>query len=126
LTGIDQVWRAAVDGKCQTLLVEKDFKYPANLSPAGDRLLPYTGKGTATLDDAVDEAIERVLDFGWRRFPLRLRHPDRSPEDRGSAAALNGWEIEKKDRVTMLRTASIRKGDYRRRDAAVNSGGLPS
>ena len=67
-SGIDQVWRAAVNGKCRTLLVEKDFKYPADLSPEGDRLLPYTGQGSAALDDAVDEAIERVLGSGGEVF----------------------------------------------------------
>jgi hypothetical protein len=63
-SGIDQVWRAAVGGQCLTLLVEKDFKYPADVSPEGDRLLPYTGKGAAALDDAVDETIERVMQTG--------------------------------------------------------------
>src|SRR6516165_3621236 len=67
-SGIDQVWRAAVGAKCRTLLVEKAFKYPADLSPEGDRLLPYTGKGPAALDDAVDEVIERVMDSGGEVF----------------------------------------------------------
>src|SRR5262249_56485254 len=63
-SGIDQVWRAAVGGRCRTLLVEKEFKYPADLSPQGDRLLPYTGKAAAALDDAVDSVIARVMDSG--------------------------------------------------------------
>lgn len=63
-SGIDQVWRAAVGGKCKTLLVEKEFKYPADLSPEGEQLLPYTGIGAAALDDAVDETIERVMETG--------------------------------------------------------------
>jgi hypothetical protein len=63
-SGIDQVWRAAAGGKCQTLLVEKDFKYPADVSTDGDRLLKYTGQGPDALDDAVDELIERVLSKG--------------------------------------------------------------
>lgn len=67
-SGIDQVWRAAVGAKCQTLLVEKEFKYPADVSPQGDQLLPYTGKGAASLDDAVDEVIERVMDTGGEVF----------------------------------------------------------
>jgi hypothetical protein len=67
-SGIDQVWRAAVGARCRTLLVEKDFKYPADLSPEGDRLLPYTGKGAGALDDAVDETIERVMDTGGEVF----------------------------------------------------------
>src|SRR5262245_51361450 len=67
-SGIDQVWRAAVGGQCRTLLVEKEFKYPADLSPEGDRLLPYTGQGTRSLDDAVDEVIERVMSTGGEVF----------------------------------------------------------
>jgi hypothetical protein len=67
-SGIAQVWRAAVGAKCRTLLVEKTFKYPADVSPEGDRLLPYTGKGPTALDDAVDETIERVMDSGGEVF----------------------------------------------------------
>jgi len=67
-SGIDQVWRAAAGARCRTLLVEKDFKYPADLSSEGDRLLPYTGKGATALDDAVDEVIERVMDIGGEVF----------------------------------------------------------
>ena len=67
-SGIDQVWRAAVSGTCRTLLVEKAFKYPADLSPEDDRLLQYTGRGPRALDDAVDEAIERVMASGGEVF----------------------------------------------------------
>jgi hypothetical protein len=67
-SGIDQVWRAAAGGKCRTLLVEKEFKYPADLSPEGDRLLPHTGRGPGALDDAVDEVIERVMETGGEVF----------------------------------------------------------
>jgi hypothetical protein len=38
------------------------------MSAAGDRLLPYTGKGGLTLDDAVDEVIERVMETGGEVF----------------------------------------------------------
>jgi Bacterial archaeo-eukaryotic release factor family 3 len=67
-SGIDQVWRAAFDKRCQTLLVESDFEYPADLAPDGDRLLPHTGRGAAALDDAVDEVIEKVLADGGDVF----------------------------------------------------------
>ncbi len=67
-SGIDQVWRAAYEKRCQTLMVETDFEYPADLSPQGDRLLPYSGRGAAALDDAVDEVIERVLADGGEVF----------------------------------------------------------
>ena len=67
-SGIDQVWRAAHEKRCQTLLVETDFEYPADLDPEGDRLLPYSGRGAAALDDAVDEVIENVLAAGGEVF----------------------------------------------------------
>src|SRR5262249_59427729 len=44
-SGIDQVWRAAAGAKCQILLVEKELKYPADVSPEGDRPVPYTRPG---------------------------------------------------------------------------------
>jgi hypothetical protein len=67
-SGIDQVWRAAFDKRCQTLLVETGFEHPADLSPDGDRLLPYSEYGAAALDDAVDEVIEKVLAGGGEVF----------------------------------------------------------
>ena len=67
-SGIDQAWRAASEKRCQTLLVETTFEHPADLSPEGDRLLPYTGRGPAALDDAVDELIERVIADGGDVF----------------------------------------------------------
>jgi hypothetical protein len=67
-SGIDQVWRAAVGGNCRALLVEKQFKYPADVSPDGDRLLPYTERGPQALDDAVDEVVDRVMESGGEVF----------------------------------------------------------
>ncbi len=67
-SGIVQVWRAAFEKRIQTLFVEADFEYPADLSPTGDTLLPYTKKGPAALDDAVDEVIEKVLADGGEVF----------------------------------------------------------
>jgi hypothetical protein len=63
-SGIDQVWRAAFEKRCQTLLVETGFEHPADLAPSGDHLLPYSGRGPSALDDSVDEVIERVLADG--------------------------------------------------------------
>ena len=82
-SGIDQVWRAAFDKRCQILLVESDFEYPADSSAEGDRLLPYTGKGPQALDDAVDEVIERVLADGGEVFfydPGVLRSEEHTSE----------------------------------------------
>jgi hypothetical protein len=67
-SGIDQVWRSAYENRCQTLLVETGFEYPADLDPQGDRLLPYSGRGAAALDDAVDDVIEKVIARGGEVF----------------------------------------------------------
>jgi len=67
-SGLDQVWRAAVAGKVKTLLVEKDFHQAADLSEDGTKLLDFTGKGAAALDDVVDEVIERVMENGGAVF----------------------------------------------------------
>jgi hypothetical protein len=67
-SGIAQVWRAAFEKRCQTLLVETGFDYPADLAPKGDVLLPYSGRGAASLDDAVDEVIEKVIADGGEVF----------------------------------------------------------
>lgn len=66
-SGIAQVWREAAGAMCRILLVEKDFKYPADVSTDGNVLTPHTG-GAASLDDAVDEVIERVLDTGGKVY----------------------------------------------------------
>jgi hypothetical protein len=63
-SGIDQVWRAVAAKKCRILLVEKEFKHPVDLDADGVRLQPHTGQGAASLDDVVDEAIERVMAAG--------------------------------------------------------------
>ena len=67
-SGVDQVWRAAFEKRCQMLLVETGFEHPADVSPQGDSLLGYSGHGAAALDDAVDEVIERVIAAGGDVF----------------------------------------------------------
>lgn len=65
-SGIQQVWRAVAEHRVQTLLVEKAFKYPTDVSPDGLTLTKYTGGGPEALDDAVDELIERVFADGGK------------------------------------------------------------
>ena len=67
-SGIAQVWRAAQEKRIATLLVETGYTYPADVSPDGSSLLPYTAKGPNALDDAVDETIEKVLADGGRVY----------------------------------------------------------
>lgn len=67
-SGIAQAWREIAGGKCRILLVEKDYKYPADLANDGVRLVKHTGQGPQALDDVVDEAIERVLAAGGEVF----------------------------------------------------------
>lgn len=67
-SGIDQVWRAAYEKRCQALLVETGLHHRADVAPEGDRLLAYSGRGAAALDDAVDEVIEKALSDGGEVF----------------------------------------------------------
>ncbi len=67
-SGIAQVWREIVGGKVRTLLVEKDYKYAADLANDGVTLAKYTGEGPQALDDIVDESVERVLARGGEVF----------------------------------------------------------
>ncbi len=67
-SGIQQVWRTAVDDKVDSLFVERGFKYPADLAEDGYLLTPHQGAGRANLDDAVDEVIEKVLATGGKVF----------------------------------------------------------
>jgi hypothetical protein len=69
------------------LLVDKELKHAADLSPTGDRLLPYTGKGPQALDDAVDDAIERVMNTGGNVF---FYNPGELDLHQGIAAVLRG------------------------------------
>jgi hypothetical protein len=46
------------------IVVEKALKFPAHVSPEGDRLVPHTGQRARTRDDIVDEPIARVMGTG--------------------------------------------------------------
>lgn len=61
-SGIQQCWHRASEGRVQTLLVEKDFHFPATLGD--DRLTLYQAESAdlpGVIDDAVDELIEMVI-----------------------------------------------------------------
>jgi hypothetical protein len=66
-SGVEQVWREAAHAMVGTLLVEKDFKFPANVDAEG-AVLSGAKAGKAALDDAVDELIERVMETGGQVY----------------------------------------------------------
>ena len=101
-SGIDQVWRAAFDKRCQTLLVETGLRTSRRPRPPGDRLLPYSGRGAAALDDAVDEVIENVLADGGEVFFYDPGVLDLHQRDRGGPPLLSGG------RAARLRRRSVR------------------
>lgn len=68
-SGIDEVWRFAVDGRIDTLFVEEDFHYPAVLSQDGRSLIKAEDpKAPRVMDDAVDNLIEIVIDKGGKAY----------------------------------------------------------
>jgi hypothetical protein len=64
-SGLEQVWRAAKEGRGAVLLVEIGYRQSADLMADGVTLRPGTGHGgPEALDDAVDEVIETVYGMG--------------------------------------------------------------
>ena len=64
---VGEVWRLALEGRGETLLVEEDFHYPARVDATGMHITP-ADDATApdVIDDAVDEIIETVIDKGGK------------------------------------------------------------
>lgn len=68
-SGIDEVWRFAVDGRLDTVLVEEDYHYPAILSEDGRKLIKAEDKkAPRVMDDAVDNLLEIVIDKGGKVY----------------------------------------------------------
>lgn len=61
-SSVGEVWRFALEGRGNLLLVEEDFHYPATVDESGFRLSPADDPtAPGVIDDAVDEIIETVL-----------------------------------------------------------------
>ena len=88
-SGIDQVWRAAYDNRCQTVLVETGFEYPADVDSQGDRLLPYSGRGAAVTRRRRGRSDRKGDRPRWRCVFLRARRPRSPPTDRRGIALLS-------------------------------------
>lgn len=87
-TGIDEVWRAANEGRGALLVVEENHDYPARVDAATGALAPADDvEHPEVVDDVVDEAIEIVLAKRGRvvvvpdgalashgRIAMKLRH----------------------------------------------------
>ncbi|MFD5464840.1 chemotaxis protein [Kitasatospora sp. NPDC127059] len=60
--GLDEVWRAAAEGRIALLAVEENFR--TTVRDDGDHLVPAEADEPGARDDVVDEVIERALDTG--------------------------------------------------------------
>lgn len=64
-TGIDEVWKLAMEGRGKILLTEINFHYTARIDDSGLQLFPSEiESGPEVMDDAVDEIIETVIKKG--------------------------------------------------------------
>jgi hypothetical protein len=66
-SGLSEVWRAAVEGRGDLLVVERDFHTPGRLDDTGlvmTKVEKPDGRGT--MEDAVDELVEAVFLRGGR------------------------------------------------------------
>ncbi len=67
--GIDEVWKAANEGRGEILIVETNYQFPAKLDDTGLQLVPVEpDNGIEIMDDAVDEVIEIVLNKGGKVY----------------------------------------------------------
>lgn len=65
MSDANDIWNAILEGKGQTLYVEKGFYQPAKLVASGIELLPMEkAHDTGVIDDIIDEMIEHNLRFG--------------------------------------------------------------
>ncbi|MEO8447189.1 MAG: hypothetical protein ABI528_06815 [bacterium] len=66
-TGIDEVWKAANEGRGYKLLVELGFQYPAKVDETGLQLVPVeVNPGEEIMDDAVDVVLDKVIQTGGK------------------------------------------------------------
>jgi hypothetical protein len=65
VSDFNDIWRAVIEGKGQTLFVEKGFFQPAKINDSSIELLPIeNAHDTGVVDDIIDEMIEYNLRFG--------------------------------------------------------------
>ncbi|MEU9042929.1 MULTISPECIES: chemotaxis protein [unclassified Kitasatospora] len=62
--GLDEVWRAAGEGRIDLLVVEENYR--ATVRDDGEHLVPAEAGQAGVREDIVDEVIERGLDTGAR------------------------------------------------------------
>ncbi len=85
LSGVQDAWQAASEGRIGAVLVEEGFYYPARIDGSADRIQPVTDPASpGVIDDAVDEILERVIAKGGRAIFVS----DGALKDHGRIAAV--------------------------------------
>lgn len=64
VTGIDEAWQFAREGRGHLLVVEEDYRARPSIEADGYRLVPATPADVLVMDDPVDELIEHVVRAG--------------------------------------------------------------
>lgn len=63
VTGLDEVWRFAREGRGHLLVVEEDYRAEPSREVDGG-LVPADGTGSDVMDDPIDELVEQVVRAG--------------------------------------------------------------
>ena len=85
VSGIDEVWQTAQQGKGDTLVVEEDYHVSAKVDSNTQYLILTDTKDQAgVMEDAVDEVIEKVIAKG------------------GKVVFVNNGSLEKYSRIAMI------------------------
>ena len=64
VTGIDEVWQLAREGRGHLLVVEEDYRARPSVEADGYRLVPAAPADVQVMDDPIDELIEHVVRTG--------------------------------------------------------------
>lgn len=64
VSGLPQVYRKAVEGRIERLLIEEGYHVPGRVDADGSLHLVEDGEAEGVFEDAVDEVIERVMATG--------------------------------------------------------------
>ncbi len=67
VTGIEEVWKLALEGRGELLVVEEDYQQSAQVNNNGDAITLVETHGVrGTTDDLVDDIAEKVISTGGR------------------------------------------------------------
>jgi hypothetical protein len=88
VSGIDELWTLAAEGRVAHLVAERGFEYPARLN--GDALVPV-GDDEVTAPDVIDDAVDELIEAVVNQRGTVVLVADGTLADAGRIAAELRW-----------------------------------